>query len=209
MESILNSIKEKLGMLDDYTQFDNEIIMDINSAFFILNTLGVGPDDPFTISSADEVWTDFMVSGKEELVKSYITLRVKLLFDPPSNSFLVDSINKQISEFEFRLMVDAEKDKLPEADMTGIYLEEPMKTSIETQDVTIDNLSVGTTTHTFTHTKEGFTCWYMSCSDSRSSNNWYIHPKAVGENTVDLDVVNTDANTTSIDVTIQWLCVPN
>lgn len=124
MESILNSIKEKLGMLDDYTQFDNEIIMDINSAFFILNNLGVGPDDPFTISSADEVWTDFIGDGKEELVKSYIALRVRLLFDPPANSFLVDSINKQISEFEFRLMVDAEKDKLPEADMTGIYLEE-------------------------------------------------------------------------------------
>lgn len=124
MESILNSIKEKLGMLDDYTQFDNEIIMDINSAFFILNNLGIGPDDPFTISSADDVWTDFIDDGKEELVKSYIALRVRLLFDPPANSFLVDSINKQISEFEFRLMVDAEKDKLPEADMTGIYLEE-------------------------------------------------------------------------------------
>lgn len=124
MESILNSIKEKLGMLDDYTQFDNEIIMDINSAFFILNNLGVGPDDPFAISSAEDVWTDFIDDGKEELVKSYIALRVRLLFDPPANSFLVDSINKQISEFEFRLMVDAEKDKLPEADMTGIYLEE-------------------------------------------------------------------------------------
>lgn len=124
MDSILNSIKGLLGILDDYTHFDDQIIMDINSVFFVLNTLGVGPDEPFKITSASEVWSDFVDAGKEELVRSYVALKVRLLFDPPSNSFLVDSINNQISEFEFRLLVDAEKDKLEPADLSEIYVEE-------------------------------------------------------------------------------------
>lgn len=123
MDSILNSVKKTLGILDDYTHFDDEIITAINSAFFILNTLGVGPDDPFKITDASSIWTDFLDDGDIELVKSYIPLRVRLLFDPPSNSFLVESINKQIDEFEFRMLADAEKDKLYEADMSGVYVD--------------------------------------------------------------------------------------
>lgn len=124
MDSILTSVKKKLGILEDYTHFDEEIIMDINSSFFILNTLGVGPEEPFKISDSSAVWTDFIDDGRIELVKSYIPLRVRLLFDPPSNSFLVESINKQINEFEFRMLVDAEKEFLPEYDMSGIYVTE-------------------------------------------------------------------------------------
>lgn len=123
MESILQSVKKKLGIMPEYEHFDDDIITDINSAFSILNQLGVGPDEPFTISGSDEVWTDFIEDGRIELVKSYIPLRVRLLFDPPTNSFLVDSINKQIAEFEFRMNVDAEKDLLYPSDMTGIYME--------------------------------------------------------------------------------------
>lgn len=124
MDSILTSVKKKLGILEDYTHFDEEIIMDINSSFFILNTLGVGPEESFKISDSSAVWTDFLDDGRIELVKSYIPLRVRLLFDPPSNSFLVESINKQINEFEFRMLVDAEKEFLPEYDMSGIYVTE-------------------------------------------------------------------------------------
>lgn len=123
MESILQSVKKKLGIIPEYEHFDDEIITDINSAFSILNQLGVGPDEPFTISGSDEVWTDFIEDGRIELVKSYIPLRVRLLFDPPTNSFLVESINKQIAEFEFRMNVEAEKDLLYPSDMTGIYKE--------------------------------------------------------------------------------------
>lgn len=123
MESILQSVKKKLGIMPEYEHFDDEIITGINSAFSILNQLGVGPDEPFTISGSDEVWTDFIEDGRIELVKSYIPLRVRLLFDPPTNSFLVDSINKQIAEFEFRMNVEAEKDLLYPSDMTGIYME--------------------------------------------------------------------------------------
>lgn len=123
MESILQSVKKKLGIMPEYEHFDDEIITDINSAFSILNQLGVGSDEPFTISGSDEVWTDFIEDGRIELVKSYIPLRVRLLFDPPANSFLVESINKQIAEFEFRMNVEAEKDLLYPSDMTGIYME--------------------------------------------------------------------------------------
>ena len=121
LDSILLSVKKKLGILPDYHHFDDEIIMDINSAFFILNTLGIGPREPFTIEDESAVWTDFVTSGKIELVKSYIPLRVRLLFDPPTSSYLADSINKQISEFEFRMQVDCEKVHLPEPDMSYVY----------------------------------------------------------------------------------------
>ena len=122
-ESILQSVKKQLGITPDYTHFDADIITGINSAFMILNQLGVGPDDPFTITGADEVWTDFIEDGKIELVKSYIPLRVKLLFDPPTNSFLVENINRQIAEFESRMNIEAEKDLLYPSDMTGIFME--------------------------------------------------------------------------------------
>lgn len=121
LDSILMSVKKKLGILPDYHHFDDEIIMDINSAFFILNQLGVGPTRPFTIQDESAVWTDFVTAGKSELIKSYIPLRVRLLFDPPTSSYLADSINKQIQEFEFRLQCDSEKPLLPEPDMSEIY----------------------------------------------------------------------------------------
>lgn len=124
MDSILQSVKKKLGIMPDYRHFDEEIIMDINSAFFILNQLGVGPDEPFTIEDETSEWDDFMESGKIELVKSYVPLRVRLLFDPPTTAYLEESINKQISEFEFRMQCEAEKVHLPEPDMGEIYVED-------------------------------------------------------------------------------------
>lgn len=122
MDSILTSVKKMLGIQDDYTHFDPEIIMHINSAFLILNQLGVGPDDPFVIESKMDYWDDFVDEGKIDLVKTYVYMRVRLMFDPPTSGFLVDSLNKQIQEYEFRMSVQAEKDLLPEADMSGIYI---------------------------------------------------------------------------------------
>lgn len=110
MSSILQTVKKQLGIQPDYTHFDNDIIMCINSAFFILNQLGVGPEEPFFIAGEEEEWEDFISEGDIELVKLYVPLRVRLSFDPPSNSYIVDSINKQLTEFEFRMNVQAEKD---------------------------------------------------------------------------------------------------
>ena len=124
MDSILNSVKKKLGIQEDYTHFDEDIIMDINSVFMILNQLGVGPDEPFTIEDEDAYWEDFIDNARIEAVKSYMYMKVRLMFDPPTSGFLVDSLNKQIAELEWRMLVQAETPKLPEADMSGIYVSE-------------------------------------------------------------------------------------
>ena len=124
MDSILNSVKKKLGIQEDYTHFDEDIIMDINSVFMILNQLGVGPDEPFTIEDEDAYWEDFIDNTRIEAVKSYMYMRVRLMFDPPTSGFLVESLKKQIDELEWRMLVQAETPKLPEADMSGIYVSE-------------------------------------------------------------------------------------
>lgn len=110
-DSILLTIKKLIGMDADYNAFDVDIIVAINGSFMILNQLGVGPDTPFMITGADESWEDFSDGMNQiELVKNYIYLRTKLLFDPPSTGVLHEAIERQISEFEFRLMVQP-KDK--------------------------------------------------------------------------------------------------
>lgn len=108
-ESILNSIKKMLGPTEEYTHFDPDIIIHINSVFMILNQIGVGPDKAYSISDDKATWSDFM--PEEELlhsVKSYIYLKVKMLFDPPSSSSIMQSMNEQIKELEWRLNVAAE-----------------------------------------------------------------------------------------------------
>ena len=122
--SILSITKKKLGILDDYTHFDDEIILDVNTVFMTLNQLGVGPSEPFTITGYEQTWDDFFEASthrKIEAVKTYMALKVRLLFDPPQSSYLVNEVQDQISELEFRMLVQAEKDLLPEADMSGIY----------------------------------------------------------------------------------------
>lgn len=108
MESILTSIKKLLGISEEYEHFDSDIIMHINSALMILTQLGVGPAEGFMIEDSTSTWIDFLGDKTNlEAVKSYIYLRVKLLFDPP-NSAVIESINRQITELEWRLNVNAE-----------------------------------------------------------------------------------------------------
>ena len=108
MENILDSIKKLLGIDEMDSNFDQELIMHINSVFMVLNQLGVGPVGGFKISN-EETWTDFVGTRLDlESVKSYIYLKVRLLFDPPQNSFLIDSISNQIDEYEWRLQVQVE-----------------------------------------------------------------------------------------------------
>ena len=109
MESILTSIKKLLGIDEEYEHFDPDIIMHINSVFMILNQLGVGPSEGFSIQDSNSVWPDFMPSGSNlEAVKSYMHLKVKLMFDPPSSSAVMDAINRTIAELEWRLNVAAD-----------------------------------------------------------------------------------------------------
>lgn len=109
MESILTSIKKLLGIAEEYEHFDADLIMHINSVFLILNQLGVGPSEVFRITDSTEIWTDFLSdSARIDLVKSYMHLKVKLLFDPPTSSAVLASSERMISEFEWRLNVAAE-----------------------------------------------------------------------------------------------------
>lgn len=108
-ESILISIKKLLGLDKDYTVFDPDIIMHINSVFMILNQLGVGPLNGFRIEDDLAVWNEFITEDdKLDAVKSYIHLKVKLLFDPPLNSAVIESMKQTINELEWRLNVEAE-----------------------------------------------------------------------------------------------------
>lgn len=106
-DSILNTIKKMLGIDAAYDAFDTDILWDINSVFLTLNELGVGPEKVYSISGVDETWLDFLgdQSSNLQAVASYIYLRVRLLFDPPTSSFVVDAIQKQIAELDFRLNV--------------------------------------------------------------------------------------------------------
>ena len=110
-ESILTSVKKLLGIPAEDTDFDTDIIFHINSVFMILNQLGVGPDLPFKIVDDSTVWDDFDPTDMHRImaVKSYVFLRVKLLFDPPSNSFVQTAMEQQIDEFTWRLTNQAER----------------------------------------------------------------------------------------------------
>lgn len=109
MESILTSIKKMLGIQEDYEHFDPDIIMHINTVFMILMQLGVGLESGFRIQDKTAVWTDFIAEGQQlEAVKSYMYLKVKLLFDPPLGSAVMEAYNKQISELEWRLNVQVD-----------------------------------------------------------------------------------------------------
>ena len=110
MDSILTSIKKMLGISEEYEHFDADIIMHINSVFMILNQMGVGPTAMFTISDKYAVWSDFIsdTDPKMEMVKSYMYMKVRLLFDPPTSSAVMEAMNRSISEFEWRLHNEAD-----------------------------------------------------------------------------------------------------
>lgn len=106
MESILTSVKKMLGISKEYQHFDDDIIMHINSALFVLTQLGVGPSEGFIVEDANDEWTDFIGDAANlELVKSYVYLKVKVLFDPPLSSAAMEAVNRQIAEYEWRLNV--------------------------------------------------------------------------------------------------------
>lgn len=109
MESILTSIKKLLGIAEEYDHFDADLIMHINSVFMTLTQLGVGPSEGFYIEDDQAYWEDFVPEpGELQAIKSYMHLKVRLLFDPPLNSAVIESYNRSISEFEWRLNVAAD-----------------------------------------------------------------------------------------------------
>ena len=104
--SILNDIKKLLGIDANYDAFDQDLIIHINTVLMLLNQLGVGPDSCYSITGATETWADFFGDTKVlEMVKTYIYMKVKLMFDPPLSTSVTEVYNKTIAELEWRLNV--------------------------------------------------------------------------------------------------------
>lgn len=110
MDSILNSIKKLIGMDPEYTQFDTDLIIYINSIFAILKQVGVGPENGFSISDDSATWDEYLPDYDKnfEFVKTYIQQRVKLVFDPPLTSSVLDAMKETIKELEWRLNIAGE-----------------------------------------------------------------------------------------------------
>lgn len=113
-DSILTTTKKALGISADYTAFDPDIIMHINSVFSTLNQLGVGPAVTFMIMDDTETWSEFIGTNQDiNSVKTYMYLRVRLYFDPPATSFALAAMEKQIEELGWRLNVQGEGVRYP------------------------------------------------------------------------------------------------
>ena len=111
MDSILTSVKKLLGLTEGYTAFDADLIMHINSVLMILNQMGVGPEKPFSISDATATWSEFCQQRADiEAVKSYVALKVKLLFDPPQSSSTMEATKNLTAELEWRLYAACDKE---------------------------------------------------------------------------------------------------
>lgn len=111
MESILTSIKKLLGIEEEYEVFDPDIVMHINTVFMTLTQLGLGPPDGFVVADKEAKWTDFIADvRKHQAIKTYIYLKVRLLFDPPTSSAVMEAMNRTISECEWRLNLGAEQE---------------------------------------------------------------------------------------------------
>lgn len=110
MDSILTTVKKNLGIQEDYTHFDLDLIVYINAAFSTLHQLGIGPDEDYSITSDSEVWTDFMPDGTYMgMIQSYVSLYAKMIFDPPQSSAVMEFYKARLNEFEFRLNVEFDK----------------------------------------------------------------------------------------------------
>ena len=113
MDSILLSVKKMIGIPADYDVFDTDIITHINSVFEGLNQMGLGPEEGFSISDKNDLWSSYLTYGKEsQMVRSYMYLKVRTLFDPPSNASLFNIFDQQIKEKEYRLLVFADELRL-------------------------------------------------------------------------------------------------
>lgn len=112
MVSILDSIKQLLGIDVNDTSFDKELIIHINGALMILNQLGVGPEDGYLIVDKNNTWDEFVPGQKNlEAIKSSVYLKVRLIFDPPQNSFLVNALEKQMAEYDWRITLQSNTSK--------------------------------------------------------------------------------------------------
>ena len=106
--SILNDVKEAIGIVPQYDVFDKQLIICINSVFSTLHQLGVGPIEGFSIDGPSEEWDEFIGTDRLNFIRSYMIMKVHVMFDPPTSSTALDALNKQIEEYEWRITSEVE-----------------------------------------------------------------------------------------------------
>ncbi len=109
MDSILDSVKAYLGILQEDTAFDQDIIMAINAVLVVLHQFGIGTDEVFSISDSTQTWDEFLGDDPISGVREYVGMRVRILFDPPANNQVMAALKEQIDEFGWRILADADK----------------------------------------------------------------------------------------------------
>lgn len=132
--SIMLTVKKMLGIAEEYHAFDLDIITNINAAFFTLNQLGVGPKYPFAITGPETQWKDFLGLDYSQIlqgIQTYMYMRVRMMFDPPTNSFLVDSMKKQIEEMEWRFKTQVEYHTYRDGKLNGELMVEMSDERVE------------------------------------------------------------------------------
>lgn len=108
-DSILATIKKMLGLDVNYTPFDQDIIVLINGVFMTLHQLGIGPADGFSIEDYSSRWSEFLTNPINlRAAQEYVYMKVRMVFDPPGNSFVMDALKQQCQELEWRMNVQAE-----------------------------------------------------------------------------------------------------
>lgn len=110
MESILMSVRKMVGPHEDCADFDTDLIVYTNAALNVLAQLGVGPKNGFSITGTGEQWTDFLpdTDHRYELVKAFVMQKVRLLFDPPTSSAVLNAMTRAVDELEWRILVTVE-----------------------------------------------------------------------------------------------------
>lgn len=114
MDSILDTTKKLLGIDETDTSFDVDIMIGINSAIFGLSQMGIGPNNTFMVTSSIQTWSDYLGSSVVNLegIKSYLYLKTKMIFDPPTSSTVIEAFNKSLQELEWRMMMAVETNNL-------------------------------------------------------------------------------------------------
>lgn len=132
--SIMLAVKKMLGIAEEYHAFDLDVITNINAVFLTLNQLGVGPKYPFAITGPETQWEDFLGLEQSQIlqgIQTYMYMRVRMMFDPPTNSFLVDSLQKQIEEMEWRFMTQVDYHTYRDGKLNGELMVEMSDARVE------------------------------------------------------------------------------
>lgn len=115
IDSILDTVKQACGIELDETAFDEELLLYINSIFVILHQIGVGPDTTFIVEDQSSVWSDFAIDENlVSMLRSYVSIKVRLLFDPPTSSSLETALKETANEYEWRLNLESDKYRVGE-----------------------------------------------------------------------------------------------